>query len=373
MKPKPEKSIDNNPEISTSHLISEDNENQINNLSVKQILDIQHKDAKKETEDSNLLEILNSDKETTDKDPQKSPTNVKLLTYNLFLRPPFIKNNSSDHKDFRTKYFIDNIMDKYDIIGLQEVFGLLNGRKEKITSEAKSRNYYCYESEPGSIFGGIDGGLLLISKYPIVERRQYIYKEGVYSDRMSKKGVLYTKIKINESFVNVFLTHTQATYISNPPLSNIGVQKRLKQIDEMRAFIDSMKTLHITSPEPIFLIGDFNVNSRSADEIHSNEYNELRTLLLKEDYKDALFEKYGHHPVTFGDIYNNENSSDTLHLETILTSKSSLGSQESIDYIFHNDHGCKFCDVKVEKFFLENKCVTQLSDHYGISADISLL
>ena len=40
---------------------------------------------------------------------------VKLLTYNLFMRPPLVKNNESDHKDARLREFAKKLED-FDII-----------------------------------------------------------------------------------------------------------------------------------------------------------------------------------------------------------------------------------------------------------------
>lgn len=53
--------------------------------------------------------------------------NVWILTYNIFLRPPPVKNNDDDYKNERCKHFLKNI-DNFDIICLQEVFGFLNRR-----------------------------------------------------------------------------------------------------------------------------------------------------------------------------------------------------------------------------------------------------
>lgn len=49
-------------------------------------------------------------------------TDIKILTLNLFLRPPGIHTNDSDYKDLRTHVFIDECISAYDIICLQEVF-----------------------------------------------------------------------------------------------------------------------------------------------------------------------------------------------------------------------------------------------------------
>lgn len=50
----------------------------------------------------------------------ETPRDVRVLSYNIFLRPPFVRNNLDDFKNERLKEFINHI-DKYDIISLQEV------------------------------------------------------------------------------------------------------------------------------------------------------------------------------------------------------------------------------------------------------------
>jgi hypothetical protein len=42
---------------------------------------------------------------------------MRLLTYNLFLRPPFVKNNKDDYKNERGKLFLD-YLENFDIICL---------------------------------------------------------------------------------------------------------------------------------------------------------------------------------------------------------------------------------------------------------------
>lgn len=40
-----------------------------------------------------------------------------MLTYNLFLRPPLVKNNKDDYKNERTKLFLQSV-NEFDIICL---------------------------------------------------------------------------------------------------------------------------------------------------------------------------------------------------------------------------------------------------------------
>jgi hypothetical protein len=49
-----------------------------------------------------------------DQDSEKEKS--MILTYNLFLRPPPIKNNKDDYKNERLDLFCSEILDKFDII-----------------------------------------------------------------------------------------------------------------------------------------------------------------------------------------------------------------------------------------------------------------
>ena len=91
---------------------------------------------------------------------------IRILAYNIFLRPPLIKNNRSDYKDERLKGFI-KLLPEFDIICLQEMFGFLNKRKHKLIRCATKAGflYYAGSSSP-SFFTSfvVDGGLLVLSR-----------------------------------------------------------------------------------------------------------------------------------------------------------------------------------------------------------------
>lgn len=58
-----------------------------------------------------------------------------------------------------------------------------------------------------------DSGLLILSRFPIIEQEFCPYPYGVASDSLSYKGVLYAKIAVTEGrILHLFNTHTQATY-----------------------------------------------------------------------------------------------------------------------------------------------------------------
>jgi len=54
----------------------------------------------------------------------------------------------------------------------------------------------------------IDSGLIILSRFPIVESDELIFNRFDDVDAMSAKGAVFAKIKIDESFIYLFSTHT---------------------------------------------------------------------------------------------------------------------------------------------------------------------
>jgi len=124
---------------------------------------------------------------------------VAILTYNLFIRPPGIKNNEDDFKEERLDEFIE-VMDSYDVIGLQEMFSSFSSRVNKLIDAAHKKGfYYSLKSVPHGTFSSflVDGGLLLLSKYPIIEDDGIIYSQGVQSDGLASKVYLSQLAKLH--------------------------------------------------------------------------------------------------------------------------------------------------------------------------------
>ena len=109
------------------------------------------------------------------------------------MRPPPVKTNESDYKDDRLNEFA-KVLDQFDIICNQEVFTTLNSRKQRLIGYAQRAGlvYYALPDLP-SFFSGFatDGGLLVLSRFPIVRTEFCPFPYGVVSDALSYKGVLY--------------------------------------------------------------------------------------------------------------------------------------------------------------------------------------
>jgi len=96
---------------------------------------------------------------------------IKILTLNTFIRPPFISTKNKDYRDERIELFGQMIFQYYDIIAFQEMFSFLSNRVERVIDIAKEYGIlYHWRVPRNSIWKfASDGGLLILSRYPIVE------------------------------------------------------------------------------------------------------------------------------------------------------------------------------------------------------------
>ena len=132
--------------------------------------------------------------------PELIRDTIKILTYNFFSRPPPVNTNGTDYKDERLNDFIE-FLPEFDIICFQEMFTTFNDRKHRMIREgAKAGLKYYVSAKVPSFFSKYiaDSGLLILSRYEIVENDSYDYYLNISGDSVSNKGILYAKIKIND-------------------------------------------------------------------------------------------------------------------------------------------------------------------------------
>ena len=360
----------------------------------------------------NIIEISNNKNNNItfnklDLSNSNIPQNIiSLLTYNFFCRPPPIKTNKSDYKDARLNDFYQQL-ENYDIICFQELFTTLNDRKHRMIQEGSRQGlkYYLAAKVP-SFFSRylIDSGLLILSRYPIVEHDFYEYYMNISGDSPSNKGVLYAKIEIKKHlFLFLFNTHLQSSYFDDKPENiNATIQIRTKQTEELINFIYN-KILAIPEKEiqngKIILCGDFNIDAHDniyAQQRYNNiprykytEYEILNQKLNKLGQAiDLMKKKYNKHLYTFGD-------NSKIEYDKVLTGKADYNLKQCLDYIWeiipdynldiyneiNEDDNNKnifkdkievlYDSLKVEEFLVKNKPYQQLSDHFGISVHLA--
>jgi sphingomyelin phosphodiesterase len=329
---------------------------------------------------------------------------LKVLSFNAFCRPPGIKNKANDWKTERLVYLAKYEMAKYDIVCFQELFGSLSGRRTTFLKACAPAGHTNYITSPQPSWKFlIDGGLAIVSKYPIVESEWRPFAPGCHSDRLAEKGVLYAKIEISSArniYVHVFNAHTQSSY--NDPVGALSWKIREKQTLAMLDFIQS-----VTAEDsfPVMVMGDLNIDARKEfpENVSSSEYKAFFQQLQAMKSSRGPFDPHpvGYsvldllfhfnrnvHPVTFGDATISDTNVITP-LETVFTKAHDYGSFQSLDYIFWlirpskaNDseeqdvktvlnatsNGLTPKSSQVAKMFVQGHPFTQLSDHYGAEA-----
>lgn len=118
------------------------------------------------------------------------------------------------------------------------------------------------------------------------------------------------------------------------------------QLKELKSFIDGRISKELRTyqdskykHEVILLVGNFNIDGRKMagdGTRHSQEYMIMKTILEGTDARnlkmyafDLLYYSKDEHPITYGDIDENNKP-----METILTHPKMHGAQASMDYIF---------------------------------------
>jgi len=358
----------------------------------------------KEQENSNCQDNQQEKKQVNN---TNADNRVRVLTFNIFMRPPPIHSFESDFKEDRIKLICKQLFNNYDVIAFQECFSFGSTRIDKIKEKAKKSGltYFSNSKKKHTWNIGIDGGLCLLSRFPVINKKLYYFKNGCHSDAYSEKGVLFNEIEMpNGNRLFLFTSHTQASYEHFPDITSESVRVRLSQFTEIRNFITKM-TENSKSTDIILLCGDLNVNGRlnkDDGKNHSEEYKVVHSILegslsvIKKEkeagyddvnsdtpeYKieDLFYDKFNEHPVTscdlFPDDYYKEGKgkksrkcldyffkftkiNENQHEEENIEAPSSLSSSELV-----------IEDLAINHFDVENQKFIHLSDHYGLSLTI---
>ncbi|CAE7268910.1 unnamed protein product [Symbiodinium natans] len=335
------------------------------------------------------------------------PPVLRLLTYNLFLRAPapqFTHNTDNDRKDERLCRFVEHLA-RYDLLCLQEVYGAFSQRRDWLINVAK--RFGLKDSHRSSTGVRprfiVDGGLLILSRLPIVFKSSMTFDPGTSLDRFSAKGALYAKVQCGPTgpFLHVCTTHLQSTYSEDSFQSSQAI--RHKQLTSLVSFLreqtdDTMSDTGKPRRQwPLLLCGTLNFNGRRGlmDGGHSSEYRAVLQLLRDElgEVRDLLFDVCGTHPVTYADT--RLTGSGEVPVERVLTNASVYSSdvlkRQCLDYMFFFPYrpasdmeDGSFPEPVVpatchlEKFAVDRAKdvgapVTQLSDHYGLEATLAVI
>lgn len=194
---------------------------------------------------------------------------LRVLTYNTFLMstnlyPNWGQAHRADEIP-KARFFQGN-----DVVVLEEAFD--NSASDELTRNAAAqypfhtpvvgRSRSGWDATSGSYSASTpeDGGVTILSKWPIVRQEQHIYEDACGSDWWSNKGFAYAELNVDGSRVHVVGTHTQST----DPGCGAGeaAEIRGRQFRQIDAFLDAN---NIPASEQVIVAGDLNVDSHSPE------------------------------------------------------------------------------------------------------------
>ncbi|MEU6058367.1 sphingomyelin phosphodiesterase [Streptomyces sp. NPDC047097] len=198
-----------------------------------------------------------------------APPAVDVLTYNTFLFSRTLYPNWG--QEHRAKAIpAAPFFQGHDVVVLQEAFD--NGTSDALLRNAAGRYPYQtpvmgrsksgWDATGGSYSATTpeDGGVSVLSKWPIVRKEQYVYKDACGADWYSNKGFVYAVLDVNGSRVHVVGTHAQSTDPGCAAGEAAAVRSR--QFQAVDAFLDAKR---IPASEQVLVAGDYNVDRHSAE------------------------------------------------------------------------------------------------------------
>lgn len=190
---------------------------------------------------------------------EKKQVQISVGTYNVWMMPRKVSmfTHVSPKKNTRARMIAD-VLPPCDVWVFTECFD--HRARGILLDKLKSSGYFFLsptvghkQINRGNIRKFLNGGVVLASKYPILNVRIKLFGAACTgADKLADKGVLYCKILKDGLLVHIFSTHLQAW---NDPLSRSMRRTQMKMI---AGFMRSMDIDPVN--DAVMVVGDMNVN-----------------------------------------------------------------------------------------------------------------
>ncbi len=197
-----------------------------------------------------------------------APAAPRIATHNVFM---LSRNLYPNWGQVARADLIDStgVLEGQDVVVLNEAFD--NAASDRLL--ANLRDTYPYQtpvlgrSRAGwDVTSGAyrdsapeDGGVAVVSRWPITTRIQHVYRDACGADWFSNKGIAYVRIEMPSGPVHVIGTHMQA---EDSTCTSAPAGYRASQRAEIKAFVAGR---NIPASEPVYVVGDLNV-VKASDE-----------------------------------------------------------------------------------------------------------
>lgn len=253
-----------------------------------------------------------------------SPSQLRLVTYNVWGLPAWI-NRVKPTRYARIARELEARTPEF--ILLQEVWS--ERAREAVPTEA---GWSVASSRDRSLFLR-RGGLVSMSRYPIVDAEFHAFRAGAWPDSLVRKGALRMTVELDNTLrLNVWNVHLQAGRAS---------RIRSRQIVELTSWVQQAGNGQVAD----IIAGDFNCTP------DSEEYAQLKQLLGADAHQLA----------------------SQPHFITYDGGRSDAAVARTLDYVFlrwRQSHVS--CTVSVAPALDAARIEDRLSDHLAVEADVRL-
>ncbi|KAF0712160.1 hypothetical protein AaE_012106 [Aphanomyces astaci] len=182
--------------------------------------------------------------------PAEPSMAFNVVQYNIFGRPYAVSKDGQDERLHRIPASVLNHVcptatcGGVDVVTFAEA-DIDSERAHMLAAfeELNFRHHTTVVADTDPFTSLINGGVLIVSKWPILREAQHIYRNAChYSDCLAAKGVKYARINKTDGAYskafNVFATHMQAW--STPQ----GRADRVKQASQFHTFVEALEIPH---------------------------------------------------------------------------------------------------------------------------------
>ncbi|MFP4321144.1 MAG: endonuclease/exonuclease/phosphatase family protein [Anaerolineales bacterium] len=268
-------------------------------------------------------------------------TTLRLLTINMWgLGYGLAKDRPARFRDL--SHVLPSLAP--DVIAVQEAW-MATDRQTLIANAQKAGLAYYVHYQAGIV----GTGLLLLSRYPIIETRFWRFRLNGYpqhfvqGDYFAGKGIGLARVQTPAGELDVYNMHLVAQY--KPDFADYNLTHRMTSVYEAAGFMNAHSHSH-----PVVLMGDYNIQP------YQPAYHMLLRLTgLQDSYAQVHPDSPGY-TITSENLYT-KSSEKTARLDYIClrgTSNSSLHPESS--------------DIVLQR----RACGKPYSDHYGVLSVVQL-
>lgn len=294
---------------------------------------------------------------------QTAPSLLRVATFNAFMLPQLLLPswNPMTRADLISSH---GLLAGQDVVVLQEVFD--NEASQRLMGNLApsyphqtpvvGRSSSGWNSTSGPFlwqWRPEDGGVAILSRWPITHRSQQIYYSSCGTDGLSAKGFAYARITMpGPSTLHVIGTHNQAD--DGMCLFDTPAAVRAEQHREIAAFVRSSG---IPASEPVIIAGDLNVDRRSP------EYQAMLTNL-----NVSAPGSYSGHPHSYDPASNSitaDSGEPSQHLDYVLLANDHA-SPAGPGWRWINSTSARHSPPWQVTQFFQTYTFTDYSDHYPV-------